>query len=114
MKPPPDLIRRQQATQATLNKFNGKPFDWAKGHHCAALLRFHLKKAGRAVPPLPPMRNVLAAQRELAARSCADMADILSKVMKLEPISAAQMLPGDLVAVASECGTGSEIGRAHV
>ena len=58
----PDLVRRLEATDATLRKFRGKPFDWAKGNTCGHLLRFHLKKAGHRVPPMPRFRSALGAK----------------------------------------------------
>lgn len=102
----PDLIRRQLATQATLDKFRGKPFDWAKGRHCGALLRFHLAAMGHPKPKLEQMRSALGARRALAARGCADMAEICRLFLNLEAIAPARMLMGDLVVSASADGIG--------
>lgn len=102
----PDLVRRALATQATLAKYRGKPFDWGKGFHCAALLRFHLKKLGHKVPPLPPIRSAVGARRALDQFGVADMAALCGGPLGLEPIPAARMLPGDLVVADAEDGLG--------
>lgn len=103
----PDLIRRANGTQATLNKFRGKPFAWEKGSHCAALLRFHLKKLGHPVPPMPAFRSAIGARRALDSLDCTDMGDVLAKLLKRPQIAPAAMLMGDVVIAESEAGLGS-------
>lgn len=102
----PDLLRRADGTRATLAKFRGKPFDWARGMHCAALLRFHLKKMGHPVPPLPPLRSAVGARRALDGFGVADMAALCAGPLKLEPIAPAAMLMGDLAIGGSADGIG--------
>lgn len=106
MKPKPDLIRRHDATSATLAKYRGKPFDWKQGYTCAHLMRFHLKKMGHRVPTMPPMRSAIGARRALNERGCADMGDILGLHLQLPEIAPAAMLMGDLAAMAGEDGLG--------
>lgn len=101
------LPPRAEATQATLNKYRNKPFDWAKGNHCAALLRFHLKKMGHPVPPLPPVRTAVGARRALDRLECADMGDVLARYLNRPEIAPAEMLVGDVVVTESELGLGS-------
>jgi hypothetical protein len=111
---PIDLLRRHAATQATLARFKGKPFDWRRGIHCAALLRFHLKKMGHPVPPLPPLRSALAARRELDRRGCADLAALCGGELKLEPIAPAAMLMGDVAVLDSAEEGAGNIGALFV
>ena len=106
MKPVPDLIRRHAATTDTLAKYRGKRFDWKVGNTCAHLMRFHLKKMGHKVPPMPPMRSAIGARRALDERHCADMGDILGAFLKLPEIAPAEMMMGDLAAMAGEDGLG--------
>ena len=102
----PDLIRRHDATSATLAKYKGKLFDWRAGNTCAHLMRFHLKKLGHAMPPMPPMRSAIGARRALSERGCGDMGDILGLHLQLPEIAPAAMLLGDLAAMAGEDGLG--------
>ena len=48
------LVRRQYATQATLDRFRGKAFSWSGGKTCLHLMHAHLRHCGMRVPPLPP------------------------------------------------------------
>jgi hypothetical protein len=91
-----DLLRRQLATQATLNKFRGKVFDFKAERHCSELLKFHLKKMGHRLPPWATVKSVGAALRELKARDCDNMGELCGKWLKLEAIAPAQMLMGDV------------------
>lgn len=92
----PDLIRRQQATQATLVKFRNKPFDWKKAVTCVHMARFHLRKMGHKVPELPRIRGVIGATRALRERGWANVADMLDDQASLERIAPAFMKVGDL------------------
>ena len=96
----PDLIRRQEATAATLRKFRAKEFEWKAGHTCVHLARFHLRAMGHKPPKLPPIRSALAARRALDARGWANVSAMLASL--LEPIAPAAMLLGDLAVVDQE------------
>jgi hypothetical protein len=97
-----DLIRRQVATQNTLNRFRGKPFDFKRELHCAELWRFHMKKMGHDLPPWPTVRSVAAAVRALKERDCANMGELCGKWLGLEEIAPAAMLLGDVAYLAGE------------
>lgn len=91
----PDLVRRATATQATLNKYRTRPFDWKKGITCVHMARFHLRKMGHRVPELPRIRGLIGAVRALKERGWANVAEMLD-AQGLERIAPAFMRVGDL------------------
>jgi hypothetical protein len=102
-----DLLRRHEATEATLAKFRGKAWSWESGITCAHLMRFHLLKMGHRLEPMPRLRSLVAARRALAARGCANMGELVGKHLGLPPIAPAEMLMGDLATFASSDGLGA-------
>ncbi|BEV02196.1 DUF6950 family protein [Novosphingobium olei] len=100
----PDLIRRQQALAATLEKYRAKPFDWRGGTTCVHMARFHLRKMGHRPEKLPAIRSLLAARRALDARGWADVRAMLASM--LPEIPPAAMLPGDLATADGPDGLG--------
>ena len=103
----PDLIRRQEATAATMAKFRGKARSWESGITCAHLARFHLRKMGHRVEPLPRLRSLIAARRALDARGWADVTAMLDAQPGLLRIAPAQMALGDLATLESGDGLGA-------
>src|SRR5690606_11029879 len=66
----PELDRRREATQATLDKFRDTAFDWAEGRHCVRMAAYHLRQMGwrsPKLPTIPRVRSALAAKKELQA-----------------------------------------------
>lgn len=104
MNPPQDMLRRQEAAQATLDKFRGKALDWQAGMTCVHLARYHLLRMGHKVPPMPRLRSLLTARRELNARGWADCRAMLDAQPGLAAIPSAMMLLGDLAVLASDDG----------
>lgn len=100
------LERRRRATQATLDRFRGKTFDWRTGVTCVHLARFHLIKSGRRPPQLPRIRSELAARRALKQRGWTNVAEMLDGI-GLERIAPAAMLLGDLAVAGSDDGIGA-------
>lgn len=101
------LVRRQHATQATLDAFRGKLFSWSGQKTCLHLMHAHLVNCGVKVPRLPAVRSPLSAKKALARRKCANMAEVLDS-LGLERLPApAMMTIGDLAFGASEDGFGS-------
>ena len=98
----PDLIRRQDATQRTLDRYRPKVFDWRTGITCVHLARFHLKAMGHSVPTVPRIRSALAARRALQDRGWDSVTAMLDSM--LPRIAPAQMLLGDLAAVPGSDG----------
>jgi len=109
-----ELLRRQMAAGATMNKFRKKKFEWKKGHTCVHLARFHLKKMGHAVPKMPPVASMLGAVRALEAKGWANTCDLLDAQPGLQRIPPARMLLGDLAVAPSEDGLGSILVNAGV
>lgn len=102
----PDLIRRRDATQNTLNKFKGEVFDWSKGVTCVHLARFQLLRMGHKPQKLPSIRSALTARRELDSRKWADCGDMLD-AQGLPRIPPAMMLLGDLAMLPDADGFGA-------
>lgn len=98
----PDLIRRQQATQATMDRYRRKVFDWKTGVTCVHLARFHLKAMGHKVPTVPRIRSALAAKRALESNGWAGVEAMLDSM--LPRIAPAAMLLGDLATVPGSDG----------
>ena len=98
------LIKRQQATQATIDKFLGQPMRWGIAD-CARMARFHLHRAGVAVPFWRGARyrseeGALAALSELGFACLTDAVDATG-FARIPPASA---WAGDLVALPSATG----------
>lgn len=102
----PDLIRRQLATQDTLLRFRGKPFDWKAGLTCVHLAHYHLQRMGHAPRALPGIGSLRAARRALAERGWADCHAMLAAQPGLAEIPPAAMLMGDLATCESADGLG--------
>lgn len=98
----PDLLRRQRATQQTLDRYRKKRFDWRAGVTCVHFARFHLKNMGHAVPTVPRIRSALAAKRALAENGWHDVGAMLDSMMPR--IAPAMMRLGDLATVPGEGG----------
>lgn len=100
----PDLLRRQRATAATMAKYRKRAWSWADGVTCVHMARFHLRRAGHKVEPMPRVRSLVAARRALDERGCADVADLLDRQPGLARIAPAAMLLGDLATVPGDEG----------
>ena len=102
----PDLVRRQIAVAETLKQFRGRPMAWGKRWgNCAALLAYHLQAMGHPAEPVPPLRNLLAARRDLDRRGCETIAGVVD-AQGLERIAPAMMLLGDVGYRSSADGLG--------
>lgn len=100
------LVRRQHATQSTLDAFRGKLFSWSGQKTCLHLLHAHLVNCGFKVPRLPAVRSPLGAKKALARRNCANMAEVIDS-LGLERLPApAMMTIGDLAYRSSDDGMG--------
>lgn len=101
-----DAMRRFNATRATLDKYRGKPFDWAKGYTCIHMARFHLLKLGQKVPSLPRIRSAIGAKRALEQNGWSNVADMMDS-LGFTPIAPAAMNQGDIAFRPSEEGFGA-------
>ncbi len=101
----PDLIRRRIAVEKTLARYRPKQFDWRRGITCVHLARFHLRAMGHRIEGVPRIRSALAAKRALRSRGWNSATEMIDS--KLPRIAPAQMLLGDLCAVAGTDGLDS-------
>jgi len=100
-----ELLKRQHATQATLDKYRDVPFDWAEGKTCLHMARFHLRQMGHRPEGLPRIRSAIGARRALDLRGWANVGDMLDAL--LPKISSAQLWLGDLAMLDSGDGFGA-------
>lgn len=92
-----DVIRRQKALEATMEKYRGKALDF-KTADCVRMARFHLIQMGHKVPKLPRYQSSVGAIRALKAAG--GMVAILDSFLPQIPY--ARMLPGDLAVLEGE------------
>lgn len=97
-----DLIRRMEATQKTMDRFQSRAFDW-NGSTCIHLARFHLRQMGHKPPPLPQIRSALSARRAMDKAGYANVAAIFDGLM-LPEITPAAMMLGDIGVVPGDDG----------
>jgi hypothetical protein len=101
----PELIRRKDATEATLARYRHKAFDWSKGITCVHLARCQMRKMGHKPPTLPRFRSAFAAREAMTERGWGTVAEMLDSM--LPPIPPARMLLGDLAVTPTEDGIGA-------
>lgn len=91
------LIRRRDAAQATLDRFNGRALAWGRDD-CVRLAAFCARKMGRPVS-LAKAGSYSSARGALTAlkRAGFDSLEAAVDAQGFVPISPAQALPGDLI-----------------
>lgn len=99
------LLQRQAATQATLDRYRKKKFDWKKRATCVHLVRFHLRKMGYKPPTVPEMRSLLAAKKALKVRGWENVGDMMDSL--LPEIPPASMMLGDIAMLQDADGIGA-------
>jgi len=100
-----DLIRRQKATQTTMERFGKKKFDWAKRSTCIHMVRFHLVQMGHKPPTIPDIRSLLGAKRALKERGAENVGELIDAI--LPEIPPAAMLLGDVAMLQDGAGIGA-------
>lgn len=100
-----DLIRRQVATEATMNRFGKKKFEWSKRSTCIHMVRFHLIKMGHKPPPIPDIRSLLGAKRALKERGAENVGQLIDQILPAIPPAA--MLLGDIAMLQDGAGIGA-------
>lgn len=100
-----EMLRRQKATQATMDKYRDKPFSWKDSNTCLHMLRFHLRQMGHKPETLPRIRSALAARRALDQRGWKDVGEMLDSFLPRIPY--ATMLLGDVAMFHSGDGFGA-------
>lgn len=103
-KPPkPVLIRRQEATQATVDRFVNRPLVWST-NDCARMAAFHARKMGykTPMPKAGSYRNPRAAIKALRdVTGHTRIEEVLEHYMGFIPIPYAMALMGDLCTMPS-------------
>lgn len=89
-----DLVRRADATRATMVRYRTRAFAWDKRATCIHMARFHLRQMGHRPPTIPDIRSPLSARRALLATGHDSLAELLDSL--LPRITPAAMLVGDL------------------
>ena len=64
----PELERRRLATLKTIERYQGKAFDWSKGVTCVHLARFHLRNMAHKPPSIPRFRSLHGAKAAMKER----------------------------------------------
>lgn len=98
----PEPVRRQEATQATLDKFKGKAFSW-QGATCAHLLRYHLRMMGHKPPAIPAFRSPISARTAMKKLGGDNIADVL-RAIGMPEIPPAMMMLGDVAVLPGDDG----------
>lgn len=98
----PELEKRKQATQATLDRYRNKAFDWATGVTCVHLARYHLRNMGHRPPSLPRFRSAFGARKAMQERGWESVTEMLDTM--LPRIPPAKMMLGDLAVVEGSDG----------
>lgn len=98
------LIRRQQAAQATIDRFQGKPLELGK-NDCARMATFCLKKLGVKVSllKLGPYKTEIGAAKVLRDLGFANLTEAVD-ALGLPRIAPAMALPGDILALRAADG----------
>lgn len=88
------LAERVTATEKTLAKFRGRPFDWKTGATCIHLARTQARNMRRRVPALPRFTSAVGARTALRKTGHESLEALLDSLF--ERIAPARMLVGDL------------------
>lgn len=102
MTPSPEMIRRADAAQATLDRFKDRPFALGS-FDCVRMVAFHLRQLGHT-PPLSKggsYTTLLGAKRALRRAGHASLAAALD-ALGFPPIAPAEALVGDVVQLPAE------------
>ena len=99
------IVRRQQATQKTLDRYRNKTLDFSRGITCVHMARYHLRALGHRPRTMPRIRSVMGAKRALASNGWDSVKDMFDSM--LPRIAPARMMVGDLGTIPGEHGLDS-------
>lgn len=102
-----EMLRREKATTATLEKYRDAEFSWSKSKTCLHMLRYHLRQMGHKPPTIPRIRSALAARRALKENGWRDLCEMLDTM--LPPIPPAALALGDVAVLKSADGMGAAV-----
>lgn len=94
-----NLALRAQATEATVQYFADRPFDW-NGASCIHLAHCHAINMGHQPPPLPMFRSRQGALRGLLKTGHRSVEALMDSLF--ERIAPARMLVGDIAMLPGE------------
>jgi len=107
-----EMLRRQRAAQATVDRFRGVPFAYGK-NDCARLAAFALRQMGHkpGLAKAGSYSTALGATRALKRLGHDDLASVLDGLglLRIPPIAA---LPGDLIMLPGEGPFGGALAMA--
>lgn len=107
-----EMLRRQRAAQATVERFQGVPFAYGK-NDCARLAAFALRQMGHkpGLAKAGSYSSALGATRALKRLGYGDLASVLDGLglLRIPPIAA---LPGDLIMLPGEGPFGGALAMA--
>lgn len=107
-----EMLRRQRAAQATVDRFRGVPFAYGK-NDCARLAAFALRQMGHkpALAKAGSYSSALGATRALKRLGHDDLASALDALglLRIPPIAA---LPGDLIMLPADGPFGGALAMA--
>lgn len=95
-----EVLKRREVTQATMDHFATRPFDWRKGATCVHLVRKQLVGMGHKPPPMRAFRSALTAKRALEAKGWASLTAMMDSL--LPAIPPARAVLGDVVEMPSD------------
>jgi hypothetical protein len=108
MKASPEMVRRVAITQATLDRFKGRPFAWGSAD-CGQMVAYHLKAMGHRLllSKWGRYRSAIGAAKAMKRAGFADLSAVLES-LGLERIPAAAAIAGDVVRLPQEEGAAFE------
>lgn len=89
-------FERAAATQATADKFRGKPLSFADGVTCLHMLREHMLAFGYSPPDIPAFNDLKGARRALRSTGHRTIKGLLNETLG-KPSTVAQLRVGDVV-----------------
>lgn len=91
-------VQRAEATAKVLDRFRGRPFDWAARRTCIHLARAQARALGHRPPAIPDFRSPRGARTALQALGHETLEQLLDSLFpRIPPLSA---WVGDLVIMA--------------
>lgn len=105
---PTPLEQRVAATQATLDDWKDRPFDWKANSHCVRMVTEHLRRMGYK-PPLSKggsFDTPLGAKRALARAKVKTLGEAVD-LLRIERIPPAMAIVGDIIELPGEAPFGA-------
>ncbi len=98
------LAERAEATQAVIERFRDKPFDWRTSGTCIHLFRAQAVAMGHTLPPIRRFRSALSAKRALDGLGHDSVGALIEALLPGARIAPAEMIVGDVGVLPGEQG----------